>query len=166
MTLGQLIDWRKGVDRFLSNLNSKASANTVLQTILQNHNYVDSIKYFPNLSFRHNVQTKNPYQSTHVMIDILNKFIHDFNVCKTETWDPEIEHVKKLLKFRITQQFSIIKDDIVKACETCTDTYSTKSSVEICTSFQQLKIKLHSLWSSAKFQVLKFSATKKERSSH
>ena len=113
MAPGQLIDWRKGVDRFLSNLNSKASASTVLQTILQNHNYVDSIKYLPNLSFRHSLQTKNPYQSAHVMIEILNRFIHDFNVCKKETWDPEIEYdVKELLEFQITQQFSIIKDDI------------------------------------------------------
>ena len=167
MASGQLEDWRKGVERFLNNLDSKVSASTVLRTVLQNHSYVNATKYLPNSSFRHSLQTQNPSQSAHVMIDILNRFVHDLHVCKTETWDSEIGYdVKELLEVQIDQQFSIIKNDIVKACERCRDTYTPRTDADNCTSFQQLGAELHSLWFSAKLEVLKFSATRKEQFSH
>lgn len=77
--------WHKDVGHFLRNLDSKVSANTVLRTILQNHNHVNSIKYLPNSSFRQSLQAQNPLQSAYVMMEILNRFVHDFDVCKTET---------------------------------------------------------------------------------
>ena len=104
------------------------------------------------------LRIQNPSQSAHIILEILNQFVDELVRCSARRpWDKETgEDAVDFLEFQINTQFSIIKDCLVKACNTM-DKKGVKMTSSYCqeeySTFKQLGENLEKTWSRAKIEL-------------
>lgn len=119
----QLQAWKNTATQFLQQIGDPGGANTVLRTVLQKHNRVNSAIYVPTESIKQRLEKEYPCPTARVVLEILQGFANELETYNSKSpgsgsWDKETgRDAVELLYFQVYTQFSAIKNCLIKACE-------------------------------------------------
>lgn len=117
----ELQSWKADVIQDMQQIGQPGGASKIFRSVLQRHNRISSSIYLPTESDRRLLRTGNPAEPARIMMEIFDLFIGELENCNSRKypWSREVgEDAFDLLNFQISEQFRIIMDCLVAACNT------------------------------------------------